>query len=155
MRQTEEFFAFEDFLISFLDVRERFLLGVHEHHFDEFPSLAFTCAINSAPAPSLTHSFATSHPHIRCPSYISASALPTPMETALSVFALILPLSISALVLAHLVSLLSSLFRVAFAILLLFGLVGSTVPLFVLLWRRKSSTLLSPTTPSTLLEWSP
>ena len=43
----------------------------------------------------------------------------------------------------------------AFAILLLFGLVGSTVPLFVLLWRRKSSTLLSPTTPSTLLEWSP
>ena len=34
MRQTEEFFAFEDFLISFLDVRERFLLGVHEHHFD-------------------------------------------------------------------------------------------------------------------------
>ena len=64
-------------------------------------------------------------------------------------------LSISALVLAHLVSLLSSLFRVAFAILLLFGLVGSTVPLFVLLWRRKSSTLLSPTTPSTLLEWSP
>ena len=77
------------------------------------------------------------------------------METALSVFALILPLSISALVLAHLVSLLSSLFRVAFAILLLFGLVGSTVPLFVLLWRRKSSTLLSPTTPSTLLEWSP
>ena len=34
---------------------------------------------------------------------------------------------ISALVLAHLVSLLSSLFRVAFAILLLFGLVGSTV----------------------------
>ena len=54
------------------------------------------------------------------------------METALSVFALILPLSISALVLAHLVSLLSSLFRVAFAILLLFGLVGSTVPLFVL-----------------------
>ena len=49
------------------------------------------------------------------------------METALSVFALILPLSISALVLAHLVSLLSSLFRVAFATLLLFGLVGTTV----------------------------
>ena len=58
------------------------------------------------------------------------------METALSVFALILPLSISALVLAHLVSLLSSLFRVAFAILLLFGLVGSTVPLFVLLEKK-------------------
>ena len=102
MRQTEEFLLLRISSFLFFGRSGNVSFWVFMNTISiEFPSLAFTCAINSAPAPSLTHSFATSHPHIRCPSYISASALPTPMETALSVFALILPLSISALVLAH------------------------------------------------------
>ena len=35
MRQTEDFFAYEDFLISFLGHSGNVsFLGVHEHHFD-------------------------------------------------------------------------------------------------------------------------